>query len=57
MRGKNLVDERPMPAYVDEHFARVEDAWDPATNPDGYVAMCIAENMLVWELVTASIES
>lgn len=40
-----------MPAYVDEHFARVEDAWDPATNPDGYVAMCIAENMLVWDLL------
>lgn len=40
-----------MPAYVDEHFARLDDRWDPDTNPDGYVSMCIAENKLAWDLL------
>ncbi len=50
-RGEALASSRPMPAYVDEHFARVEDAWDAASNPDGYVSMCVAENKLVWDLL------
>ena len=40
-----------MPRYVDEHFTRLDDRWDPETNPDGYVSMCIAENKLVWDLL------
>ena len=50
-RGERLVAERPVPGYVDEHFGRVEDRWDAATNPDGYVPMCMAENKLVWDLL------
>jgi len=50
-RGEQLISDRPMPAYVDEHFARVADRWDPDTNPDGYVSMCIAENKLAWDLL------
>jgi aspartate/methionine/tyrosine aminotransferase len=45
------VTNRPTPRYIDEHFARVGDRWDAGSNPDGYVPMCIAENMLVWDLL------
>ncbi len=50
-RGAWLANNRPMPRYIDEHFARVEDSWDPDSNPDGYISMCIAENKLVWDLL------
>lgn len=50
IRGNRLVENRPIPRYVDEHFARIDNAWSP-DNPDGYVAMCIAENKLVWDLI------
>lgn len=50
-RGEALVANRPLPPFIDEHFARAEDAWDLVTNPDGYVSMCLAENKLVWDLL------
>ncbi len=40
-----------MPPYLVEHFSRIDDAWDRDRNPNGYVAMCMAENMLVWDLL------
>jgi aspartate/methionine/tyrosine aminotransferase len=43
-RGQRLLDSPPMASYLHEHFARVERAWDPITCPDGYVALCVAEN-------------
>ncbi len=43
-RGQSLIDSPPVAGYILEHFARVADAWDPDTRPDGYVALCIAEN-------------
>ena len=49
-RGDRLVNNRPIARYIDEHFNRVDDSWSPE-NPDGYVAMCIAENKLVWDLI------
>lgn len=33
-----------MAAYILEHFARAELGWDPRTRPDGYIALCVAEN-------------
>jgi aspartate/methionine/tyrosine aminotransferase len=33
-----------MAAYIHEHFARAEQAWHTTRRPDGYVALCIAEN-------------
>jgi aspartate/methionine/tyrosine aminotransferase len=55
-RGRRLITERPVPGYIDEHFARVEDRWEADTNPDGYVPMCIAENKLVWDLLEPKME-
>jgi len=40
-----------MPRYLLEHFDRREDAYDAISNPDGYVALCLAENKLVWDLL------
>lgn len=40
-----------MPRYLLEHFDRREGAYDAISNPDGYVALCLAENKLVWDLL------
>ncbi len=50
-RGQGLLAGAPMPPYLYAHFERVEDAYDAATNPDGYIGLSVAENKLVWDLV------
>jgi aspartate/methionine/tyrosine aminotransferase len=39
------------PEYLRRHTECLSDLFDPATNPDGYIAMCEAENRLVAEMV------
>ncbi|MEZ4647625.1 MAG: aminotransferase class I/II-fold pyridoxal phosphate-dependent enzyme [Candidatus Eisenbacteria bacterium] len=43
-RGRRLLDTPPMSPYIHEHFARSEAPWHPVDRPDGYVALCVAEN-------------
>ena len=43
-RGRQLLDTPPMAPYIHEHFARSEAPWHPVDRPDGYIALCIAEN-------------
>ena len=50
-RGEALLAGPALPRYLEEHFARADDAWDRVTNPDGYVSMCLSENKLVWDLL------
>ena len=50
-RAEKLLAAPPLPEYIAAHFERAADSWDPATNTDGYVAMCVAENKLVWDLL------
>jgi aspartate/methionine/tyrosine aminotransferase len=50
-RGRQLLSGPPFPEYLYEHFNRAGDPWDPVSNPDGYVSMCIAENKLTWDLL------
>lgn len=50
-RGAQLVANPPMAEYIGEHFARAHAAWHPEHDPDGYVAMCIAENKLMTDLL------
>ncbi len=50
-RGRMLLASPPLPEYVHEHFARAGEPWDPASNPGGYISMCIAENKLTWDLL------
>jgi aspartate/methionine/tyrosine aminotransferase len=50
-RGERLVATPPFAEYLNEHFERAVDRWDPVSNPNGYVSMCIAENKLTWDLL------
>lgn len=43
-RGQRLIDSPPLAPYIVEHFARAPGGWDAVERPDGYVALCIAEN-------------
>jgi aspartate/methionine/tyrosine aminotransferase len=50
-RGERLLDHPPFAPYILEHFARQANAWDPVARPDGYIALCIAENRTMWEVL------
>jgi aspartate/methionine/tyrosine aminotransferase len=50
-RGARLVANPPVPAYLLEHFTHVDDVWDADGNPDGYIALCVAENRSMWEVL------
>lgn len=50
-RGQRLVADPPTAPYIKRHFELTENNWNADTNPDGYVALCIAENRLVWDLL------
>jgi aspartate/methionine/tyrosine aminotransferase len=50
-RGEELLTSPPTPEYLVEHFLRVSNPWDPTSNPNGYLGVCIAENRLVWDLL------
>ena len=51
VRGQLLVANPPLPEYIHEHFDRAAEPFDPVSNPDGYISMCIAENKLTWDLL------
>jgi aspartate/methionine/tyrosine aminotransferase len=50
-RMRRILDGQTLPRYVFENLARRVDAWSPVDNPDGYIALCTAENKLVSDLV------
>ncbi len=50
-RGAQLADHPPASEYILEHIVRSGACWHPDSNPDGYVALCIAENNLMGDLV------
>ena len=50
-RGAKLVDEPALPEYILAHFARFAEGWDPELRPEGYIALCIAENRTMWEVL------
>ncbi|MCA8968300.1 MAG: aminotransferase class I/II-fold pyridoxal phosphate-dependent enzyme [Planctomycetes bacterium] len=50
-RGAKLAGASPMAPYILEHFARKVDAWDASDNAAGYIALCIAENHLMDDLL------
>ena len=45
-RGRRLLAKPPLPEYVHEHFARRGSIYDPGMNPDGYIPLSVAENLL-----------
>ena len=48
-RGRRLLATPPLPEYIHEHFARRDEAYDPADNPAGYIPLSVAENLLLGE--------
>jgi len=38
---------KPLSSYMKQFFHCLQDAYDQNTNPQGYIALCIAENKLV----------
>jgi aspartate/methionine/tyrosine aminotransferase len=56
-RGRRLVDHAPMPEYIDAHFERLDDGYDPDANPNGYIGLAIAENKLVWPLLESRLHA
>ena len=44
-RGARLIGASPTPAYLNEHFNRRDDRYCPQRNPDGYLALCVAEEL------------
>ncbi len=52
-RGLALVENSPTPEYIETHFER-----SAAANPDDperYVGLCIAQNLLMWDLLEPQI--
>jgi aspartate/methionine/tyrosine aminotransferase len=46
-RGRRLVDTPPAAEYLLERVIRAPDRWHPASDPDGHVELCTAENTLL----------
>ena len=50
-RARRLVDSPPAAGYLQEHLLRSSSAYDPDSNPGGYIQLCVAENRMVWDLL------
>lgn len=50
-RGRRLADHPPFARYLREHFARAGEPWHPVERPDGYIALCVAENRTMWDVL------
>jgi aspartate/methionine/tyrosine aminotransferase len=52
-RGRSLITGSPMAPYITAHFEHSMDA-DPS-DPDRYIGLCIAENLLMWDMLETQI--
>jgi aspartate/methionine/tyrosine aminotransferase len=52
-RGRSLITDSPMAPYITAHFERSIDA-DP-DDPNRYIGLCVAENLLMWDLLDTQI--
>lgn len=50
-RGDRLVHGLTGLPYSRLHFERAADRFDPVANPGGYIGLCVAENLLTWDLL------
>jgi len=50
-RARRLLEGHTLPEYIAADHDRRADRWDAVANPDGYIALCTAENKLVWDLL------
>jgi aspartate/methionine/tyrosine aminotransferase len=56
-RGAQLVASPPLAGYLLEHFTHADDGWDIDDNPDGYIALCVAENRSMWDVLVPRLAS
>ena len=52
-RGSSLVDNSPIPEYIETHQERVLTV--DRDDPERYLGLCIAENLLMWDLLDPQI--
>lgn len=52
VRGRRLVDTGAHQPYWIEHHDRRRDPYDATANPDGYIGLCVAENKLMWDVLS-----
>ena len=50
-RANRQLDKQGLFAYYTEHHLRKRECFHPLDNPDGYIGLCIAENLLVSDLL------
>ena len=50
-RGRGLIERPPLAEYIGAHFERLATAYDPVSAPEGYIALCIAENGQMWDVL------
>jgi aspartate/methionine/tyrosine aminotransferase len=50
-RGAQLVANPPLAGYLLEHFSHGDDAWEAEQKPGGYIALCVAENRSMWDVL------
>lgn len=55
-RAQDLLAGDAIPEYLQRHSECLSDPFDTATNPDGYVGLCEAENRLVAEMVAERLD-
>jgi aspartate/methionine/tyrosine aminotransferase len=55
-RARALLTGPPVPEYLRRHFNDSTDPYDPHTNRDGYIGLCVAENRLAADLVATRLD-
>lgn len=50
-RGRGLVERPPLAEYIGAHFQRSSAPYDPSAATEGYIALCIAENGQMWDVL------
>ena len=50
-RAREMLASQSMPEYLLRHFQSLDNLYDPAANPDGYIPLSVAENHLVADMV------
>ena len=50
-RGRRLQATPPFPEYLQEHYPRMDSVYDAETNPEGYIPMGVAENLLLGDVL------
>jgi aspartate/methionine/tyrosine aminotransferase len=56
-RGTQIVHKPPLAPYILEHFSRTSKPWHAQSCPDGYIALSVAENKMMWDVLVPRLAS